>query len=70
MTLSSLKHYHHLILSFTVILLLSNIAEIKIYGFFGYSLEAGTIIYLLLVYMRPYIYVVIEQFKPATVEIL
>jgi len=48
MTLSSLKYYHHLTLSFTVILLLSNIAEIKICDFFGFSVGAGTLIFPLL----------------------
>lgn len=48
MTLSSLKYYHHLTLSFPVILLLSNIAEIKICDFFGFSIGAGTLIFPLL----------------------
>ena len=46
--ISSSKHYHTLTLSFTVILLLSNIAEIKICDFFGYSIGAGTLIFPLL----------------------
>ena len=46
--LSSTKYYHSLTLSFTIILLLSNIAEIKICDFFGFSVGAGTIIFPLL----------------------
>jgi uncharacterized integral membrane protein (TIGR00697 family) len=48
MNLSALKYYHHLTLSFTVILLLSNIAEIKICDFLGFSIGAGTLIFPLL----------------------
>ena len=46
--LKHFKYYHHLTLSFTVILLLSNTAEIKICDFFGFSVGAGTLIFPLL----------------------
>lgn len=47
--LSSNKHYYNLItITFIVCLILSNIAEIKICDFFGYTIGAGTIIFPLL----------------------
>src|SRR5579884_2756156 len=48
MPIISKNYYHNLTLAFTIILLLSNIAEIKIFDFFGYSIGAGTIIFPLL----------------------
>lgn len=42
------KHYNSITIAFTVLLLLSNIAETKICNFFGYAIGAGTIIFPLL----------------------
>lgn len=42
------KHYSSISIIFTVLLLMSNIAETKIFSFFGYSIGAGTIIFPLL----------------------
>lgn len=42
------KHYSSISIIFTVLLLMSNIAETKIFNFFGYSIGAGTLIFPLL----------------------
>lgn len=42
------KYYHSLTVAFTVLLLLSNLAETKICSLFGYSVGAGTLIFPLL----------------------
>ncbi|MCC8398769.1 MAG: queuosine precursor transporter [Rickettsia endosymbiont of Labidopullus appendiculatus] len=42
------KYYHIITITFIVCLILSNIAEIKICNFFGYSIGAGTLIFPLL----------------------
>ncbi|XVN42838.1 MAG: queuosine precursor transporter [Candidatus Rickettsia vulgarisii] len=42
------KYYNNIIIAYVVCLLFSNIGAIKIYNFFGYSIDAGTIIFPLL----------------------
>lgn len=42
------KHYHFLSTAFTIILLASNIAAIKVWNFYGYIFDGGTIIFPLL----------------------